>query len=101
MSGALAQTGTIHARDEQQLRHHAPYQPRAGIRHREGRLVPEPGWLPFRASLGERQTRRRGMEGRFVALVPRFARGAWLSDSERRPFLPVPRGAPTWFQLPI
>jgi hypothetical protein len=39
------------------------------------------------------------MEGRLVALVPAFARRAWLSDPKRRPFLPAPPGAPAWFQL--
>ena len=39
------------------------------------------------------------MEGRLVALVPPFARPAWLANPDRRPFVPTRRGAPTWFQL--
>src|SRR5262249_26815798 len=101
MSRALAQTGTIHARDEHNCVITRRINPELPPRIAEGRLVPEPGWLPFSASLTEEQTRLVGMDGRLVALVPRFAQRAWLSDPDRRPFLPVPRGAPTWFQLPV
>jgi hypothetical protein len=99
MSRALAQSGTIHARDEHNCVITRRINPELAFDIAEGRLVPEPGWLPFGASLTETQTRQPALDGRLVALVPRFAQRAWLSNPDRRPFLPVPRGAPTWFQL--
>jgi hypothetical protein len=41
----------------------------------------------------------KGSTGRLVALVPTFARQAWLADPARPPLLPVRRNAPAWFQL--
>jgi uncharacterized protein len=99
MSRALAQTGTIHARDEHNCVVTRRVNPELAADLAEGRLVPEAGWLPFSSSLTEVETGRHGMEGRLVALVPQFARRAWLANAGRRPFIPTPRGAPTWFQL--
>jgi methyltransferase (TIGR00027 family) len=59
----------------------------------------EAAHLLAEASLAERDTGVPGLEGRLVALVPAFARAAWLADPARRPFLPVPAGAPSWFRL--
>ncbi|MBD0282213.1 MAG: radical SAM protein [Thermoleophilaceae bacterium] len=98
LSRALAQTGTIHARDEHNCIVTRRINPELAADIAEGRLLPEAGWLPFSASLTEAETRRRGMEGRVVALVPTFARRAWLANPDRRPFLPAPPGAPTWFR---
>jgi hypothetical protein len=99
MSRALAQTGTIHARDEHNCVVTRRVNPELAADLAEGRLVPEDGWLPFSSSLTEVETGRPGMEGRLVALVPQFARPAWLANADRRPLMPTPRGAPTWFQL--
>ena len=64
----------------------------------EGRLLPEAGWLAFGSTLTAEETQRPGMDGRLVALVPAFARRAWLADPRRRPFLPTRPGA-AWFRL--
>ena len=98
MSRALAQTGTIHARDEHNCVVTRRINPELAADLAEGRLIPEPGWLPFSSTLTAAETGQSGMEGRLVALVPPFARRAWLSDPKRRPFLPAPPGAPAWFQ---
>ena len=99
MSRALAQTGTIHARDERNCVVTRRVNPELAADLAEGRLLPDAGWLPFSSSLTEAETGRPGMEGRLVALVPPFARRAWLANPDRRPFVPTRRGAPTWFQL--
>jgi uncharacterized protein len=99
MSRALAQTGTIHARDERNCVVTRRVNPELAADLAEGRLLPDAGWLPFSSSLTEAETGRPGMEGRLVALVPPFARRAWLATPDRRPLVPTPRGAPTWFQL--
>jgi radical SAM protein with 4Fe4S-binding SPASM domain len=101
MSRALAQTGTIHARDERNCVVTRRVNPELAADLADGRLLPEAGWLPFSSSLSEDETGRQGMEGRLVALVPPFARRDWLAKPDRRPFVPAPRGAPTWFQLAI
>ena len=98
MSRALAQSGTIHARDEHNCVATRRINPELASDLAEGRLVPDAGWLPFSSTLTEAETGLPGMEGRLVALVPPFARRAWLADPGRRPFVPVPPGAPTWFQ---
>jgi uncharacterized protein len=100
-SRALAQKGTIHARDEHNCVVTRRVNPELAADLAEGRLLPEAGWLPFSSSVTERETGRPGMEGRLVALVPAFARRAWLANPDRRPLVPTPRGAPTWFQLAI
>lgn len=99
MSRALAQSGTIHARDEHNCVVTRRINPELAADLAEGRLVPEPGWLPFSSTLSEAESGRPGMEGRVVALVPPFARRAWLSEPKRRPLFPVPPSAPAWFQL--
>ena len=99
MSRALAQSGTIHARDEHNCVVTRRINPELAADLAEGRLNPEPGWLPFSSTLNAAESGHPGMEGRLVALVPPFARRAWLSDPKRRPFLPAPPGAPAWFQL--
>jgi uncharacterized protein len=98
MSRALARSGTIHERDEHNCVVTRRINPELASDIAEGRLIPDPGWLPFSATLTEAQTGRPGMEGRLVALVPTFARRAWLAEPGRRPFVPVPPGAPTWFR---
>jgi uncharacterized protein len=100
LSHALEQSGTIHARDEHHCVISRRVNPELGADLADGRLVPDRGWLPFSATLDERETGVPGLAGRVAALVPPFARGAWLRDPARRPFLPVPAGAPTWFGLP-
>jgi uncharacterized protein len=100
LSHAFEQSGTIHARDEHHCVISRRVNPEVAADLADGRLVPDRGWLPFSASLAERDTGVPGLEGRVVALVPSFARAAWLGDPARRPFLPVPAGAPTWFRLP-
>ena len=99
MSRALAQSGTIHARDEHNCVVTRRINPELAADLAEGRLDPEAGWLPFSSTLTAAESGHPGMEGRLVALVPPFARRAWLSDPKRRPFLPAPPGAPAWFQL--
>jgi radical SAM protein with 4Fe4S-binding SPASM domain len=99
LSHAFAQSGTIHARDEHHCVISRRVNPELAADLVEGRLVPDRGWLPFSAALAARDTGLPGLEGRVVALVPRFARAAWLADPGRRPFLPVPPDAPTWFRL--
>lgn len=99
MSRALAQTGTIHGRDEHNCVVTRRVNPELAADLAEGRLVPEAGWLPFSSSLTEAETRLPGMEGRLVAIVPPFARRAWLANPDRRPLVPPARGAPVWFQL--
>ncbi len=101
MSRALAQTGTIHARDEHNCVATRRINPELAADLAEGRLVPDAGWLPFSSSVTEAETGRPGMEGRLVALVPPFARRAWLANPDRRPLVPTPRGAPAWFQPAI
>jgi radical SAM protein with 4Fe4S-binding SPASM domain len=98
MSRALAQSGTIHARDENNCVITRRVNPELAADLAEGRLVPEAGWLPFGSTLTEADTDRPGLDGRMVALVPAFARRAWLADPRRRPFLPPRPGAPAWFQ---
>ena len=98
MSRALAQSGTIHARDEHNCVVTRRINPELAADLAEGRLIPEPGWLPFSSTLTAAESGHTGMEGRLVALVPPFARRAWLSDPNRRPFLPAPPGAPAWFR---
>jgi hypothetical protein len=90
----------IHARDEHHCVISRRVNPEVAADLADGGLVPDRGWLPFSASLAERDTGVPGLEGRVDALVPSFARTAWLGDPARRPFLPVPAGAPTWFRLP-
>ena len=99
MSRALAQHGTIHARDEHNCVVTRRINPELAADLAEGRLVPEPGWLAFGSTLTAEETQRPGMDGRLVALVPAFARRAWLADPRRRPLFPAPPGAPAWFRL--
>jgi radical SAM protein with 4Fe4S-binding SPASM domain len=98
MSRALAQSGTIHARDEHNCVVTRRVNPELAADLAEGRLDPESGWLPFSSTLIEEETGRPGMEGRLVALVPAFAQRAWLAAPGRRPFVPVRLGGPTWFR---
>ena len=99
LSRALAQSGTIHARDEHNCVVTRRINPELAADLAEGRLVPEAGWLAFGSTLAAEETQRPGMDGRLVALVPAFARRAWLADPRRRPFLPTRPGAPAWFRL--
>jgi len=99
MSRALAQSGTIHARDEHNCVVTRRINPELAADLAEGRLLPEAGWLPFSSTLTAAETGRPGMDGRLVALVPPFARREWLSDPQRRPFIPAGPGAPAWFRL--
>jgi uncharacterized protein len=99
MSRALAQSGTIHARDEHNCVITRRINPELAADLAEGRLDPESGWLPFSSSLTEKETGRSGMDGRLVALVPTFAQRAWLAAPDRRPFVPTPLGGPTWFRV--
>jgi hypothetical protein len=100
LSRALAQTGTIHARDEHNCVITRRVNPELAADLAEGRLDPDAGWLPFSSTLTEKETGRPGMEGRLVALVPGFAQRAWLAAPGRRPFIPVRLGGPTWFRPP-
>ena len=65
MSRALAQTGTIHARDEENCVVTRRINPELAADLAEGRLVPDAGWLPFSSSLTEGRdwTARDGGEG--------------------------------------
>ena len=79
MSRALAQTGTIHARDEHNCVVTRRINPELAPTSRRAGSSPTPaGSLQLDADRG--RDGPAGMEGRLVALVPPFARRAWLAD---------------------
>ena len=72
MSRALAQSGTIHARDEHNCVVTRRINPELAADLAEGRLDPEPGWLPFSSTLTAAETgsaRNGGAPGRARAAL--------------------------------
>ena len=65
----------------------------------DGRLLPDIGWQPREAELGEGESSIAGATGRVVELVPSHARRVWNSNPRRRPFMPMPLW-PQFYHLP-
>ncbi len=107
MSRARAQSGSIFERDAVNCVTARRINPQLAAEIADGELVAEPGWLPLTAelpgdlapagALGAEQP----LAGRLVALVPLYARQAWIAEPERRPFVLPPRDAPRWFTRPL
>jgi uncharacterized protein len=105
MSRARAQTGSIFERDAVNCVIARRINPQLAAAIAHGNLVPDPGWLPLTAELSapaspDDPATGAWPAGRLVALVPPYARRAWLADPDRRPFVVPPPDAPRWFSRP-